>query len=195
MKYHAIKLLNEKLYFSSKDVADVLHIKEASARVLCTRYVKSGLFVRLKKDFYLLREKWERLKLEELLTIANFLQVPSYISLMTALSFYEVTTQVQRGFFESVCIKRTAKYEIDSINFYFYKLKKELYFDFVKMDDFFIATKEKAFLDAMYLYSFGKYSFDLDSIDLSKLDVKKISELVKNFPEKTIKLVKRKCRI
>ncbi len=63
------------------------------------------------------------------------------------------------------------------------------------MDDIFIATKEKAFLDAMYLYSFGKYSFDLDSIDLSKLDVKKIDELLKNFPEKTIKLVKRKCRI
>lgn len=53
MKYHAIKLLNEKLYFSSKDVADVLHIKEASARVLCTRYVKSGLFVRLKKKTFI----------------------------------------------------------------------------------------------------------------------------------------------
>lgn len=195
MKYLKLQSLSDKIFFSSKDVAEVLGIKEVSARVFCTRYVKKGLFLRLKKDFYIFNEKWKRLSLEEFLILANFLQVPSYVSLMTALSYYEVTTQIQRGFFESVCIKRTAKYEIDSINFYFYKLKKELYFDFVKKGNFFIATKEKAFLDAMYLYSFGKYSFDLDSIDLSKLDIKRIKRILKNFPEKTIKLVKKRCGI
>jgi len=114
---------------------------------------------------------------------------------MTALSFYELTTQVQRKFFESVCIKRTAKYEVDGVLFNFYKLKRELYFDFIKQGDFFIATKEKALLDAIYLYSFGKYSFDVSSIDMAKIDLKKIKKLLIKYPERTKGAFERICKI
>jgi predicted transcriptional regulator of viral defense system len=152
-------LLQRRLYFTSQDVADVLGIKPSSATVLCARYVKKGLFIRLKKDFYVMKERWQRNSPSEFFQIANILQVPSYVSLMTALSFYEVTTQIRRKFFESVCIKRTAKYEIDGSLFNFYKLKRELYFDFIKQGDFFIATKEKALLDAIILILFWKILF------------------------------------
>lgn len=195
MKYIELQSLREKLYFSSQDVAALLGIKTSSAVVLCSRYVDKGLFVRLKKDFYTLKEKWRQNSITDFFRISNMLQVPSYVSLMTALSFYEATTQVQRDFFESVCIKRTAKYEIEGVNFNFYKLKRELYLDFIKQDNFFIATKEKAFLDAMYLYSFNKYSLDINSLDLSKFDIKKIQRLLKIFPERTRKLVEKTCRI
>lgn len=195
MKYIELQSLREKLYFSSQDVAALLGIKASSAVVLCSRYVDKGLFVRLKKDFYILKEKWRQNSITDFFRISNMLQVPSYVSLMTALSFYEATTQVQRDFFESVCIKRTAKYEIEGVNFNFYKLKRELYLDFIKQDNFFIATKEKAFLDAMYLYSFNKYSLDINSLDLSKFDIKKIQRLLKIFPERTRKLVEKTCRI
>lgn len=153
-----------------------------------------GLFVRLKKDFYILKEKWYHLSLQEFYKIANILQVPSYISLMTALLFYEVTTQVQRRFFESVCIKKTLRHEIEGISFNFYKLKKELYFDFVKRDDFFIATKEKAFLDALYLSSLGRYAFDLDSIDISRLDIRRLKKLLEQFPDRTKEMFYKICR-
>jgi len=195
MKYIKLQSLREKLYFSSQDVAALLGIKTSSAVVLCSRYVDKGLFVRLKKDFYILKERWRQNSITDFFRISNMLQVPSYVSLMTALSFYEATTQVQRDFFESVCIKRTAEYEIEGVNFNFYKLKRELYLDFIKQDNFFIATKEKAFLDAMYLYSFNKYSLDINSLDLSKFDIKKIQRLLKIFPERTRKLVKKTCRI
>lgn len=195
MKYKELQTLRNHLYFTSEDVAGLLGIKSSSAIVLCARYIKNGLFIRLKKDLYALKERWEINSSADFYRISNILQVPSYISLMTALSFYEVTTQVQRGFFESVCIKRTDRYEIDGIIFNFYKLKRELYFDFTKQEDFFIATKEKAFLDAMYLYSFGKYAFDIDSIDVGKLDVKRIKKLLEVYPERTQMMVKRTCRI
>ncbi len=195
MRYLELIALRNRLYFNSQDVADVLGIKPSSALVLCARYVKKGLFIRLKKDLYILKERWQENSARDFYRISNILQVPSYISLMTALSFYEVTTQVQRGFFESVCIKRTGRFEIEGIIFNFYKLKRELYFDFTKYDDFFIATKEKAFLDAMYLYSFGKYTFDIDSIDSGKLDIQRIKKLLKNFPKKTKMAVERICRI
>lgn len=195
MRYLELRALTDRLYFTSRDVADLLGIKHTSAVVLCARYVEKGIFIRIKKDLYILKERWQKNSLRDFYRISNILQVPSYISLMTALSFYEITTQVQRGFFESVCIKRTARLEIEGINFNFYKIKRELYFDFIKKEDFFIATGEKAFLDAVYLYSFGKYTFDTDSIDLSKLDMKKLKKLLKIFPEKTIKVIEKICRI
>lgn len=195
MRYLELRSLRSHLYFTSQDVADVLGIKPSSALVLCTRYVKKGLLIRLKKDLYTLKERWQENSAKDFYRISNILQVPSYISLMTALSFYEVTTQVQRGFFESVCVKRTRRYEIEGIIFNFYKLKRELYFDFTKQGDFFIATKEKAFLDAVYLYSFGKYAFDVDSIDLAKFDIQRMKKLLKKFPKKTKMTVERICRI
>lgn len=195
MKYLQIKALENSLFFSHKDVAQLFEIKESSARVLCTRYVDKGIFIRLKKDFYVLKDRWQRNSREDFYRLTNFLQVPSYISLMTALSFYEVTTQVQKDFYESVCVKRTEKLDIERCNFNFYKIKRELYFDFIKYEDFFIATKEKAFLDALYLYSFGKYKFDLDSIDIGKLDMKRIKNILEKFPEKTKKMAEKICRI
>ncbi|MFZ8803210.1 MAG: hypothetical protein ACO2PO_09550 [Candidatus Calescibacterium sp.] len=114
---------------------------------------------------------------------------------MTALSYYEITTQVQREVIESVCVKRTLKKTIENTEFNFYKTNRTLYFDFLKKDDFFIASKEKAFVDAVYIYSFGKYSFDFDSIDISKLDMKKIKKIINNFPERTKQTLKKICKI
>ncbi|WP_281753135.1 type IV toxin-antitoxin system AbiEi family antitoxin domain-containing protein [Thermodesulfovibrio yellowstonii] len=194
MKYLQIKALENRLFFSHKDVAQIIEIKDSSAKVFCSRYTDKGLFIRLKKDFYILKDRWQRLTKEDFYRLSNILQVPSYISLMTALSFYGVTTQVQRGFYEAVCTKRTERLEIEGVRFNFYKIKQELYFDFVKIEDFFIATKEKAFLDAVYLFSFGKYELDLDSIDFRKLDMKRIRTLLEKFPEKTKKTAKKICR-
>lgn len=127
--------------------------------------------------------------------ISNLLQVPSYVSFMTALAFYGVTTQVQRGFFENASLKRSRAFDTEGARFVFCKLKKEHYFDFVKKDDIFIATKEKAFIDAVYLKSFGKYEFDADSLDLAKLDRTRIKKVMAAFPAKTKGLVRKLCRI
>jgi predicted transcriptional regulator of viral defense system len=135
----------------------------------------------------MLTEKWERLSVKDLFIIANHLQVPSYISFMTALNIYEITTQVQNNFFESACLKRSGKFDIEGRTFNYYKLSKTYYNGFGKDGDFFIASKEKAFVDCLYLYSFGKYRFDVDSIDFEKLDKKKIKRLLINYPQKTQK--------
>ena len=195
MRYIKLRKLNSRLYFTYEDVADVLGIGSNSAKVLCTRYSKIGLIIRLKKNLYTLKERWEKNSQEDFFKISNILQVPSYISLMTALSYYEITTQVQREVIESVCVKRTLKKTIENTEFNFYKINRTLYFDFLKKDDFFIASKEKAFVDAVYLYSFGKYSFDFDSIDISKLDMKRIKKIIKNFPERTKQTLKKICKI
>lgn len=195
MTYEQIKQLNSKLYFILTDLVNLLGIKRGSAQVLCSRYVKQGRFLRLKKDFYLTAQKWDSLTRDDFLKICNFLQVPSYISCMTALSIYGVTTQVQRGFYESVSLKRSRRFEVNQVQFNYYKLKKEFYFSFIKKDGVFIATPEKAFMDALYLYAFGKYKIDFNALDLEKLDKKRMVELVKFLPKKARLIAKKICKI
>ncbi len=195
MKYSEVRKLKSKLFFTLEDLQDLLNIKKESARVLSTRYTEKGFFIRLKKNFYVLTEAWEAFSNEDFLKLSNFLQVPSYVSFTTALSFYEITTQLQRNFLESASVKRSIRFNIKGTVFNYYKIQKKYFFDFIKKGEIFIATKEKAFIDSVYLYSFGKYKMDFSSIDIDRLDKKKIKELSMTYPEKTQKIVKRLCRI
>lgn len=187
--------LSRKPYFSLGDVAQNFSLQPASARVLCSRYVRQGLLVRFKNNIYTTVWKWEGLTRQDLFKIANVLQVPSYISLMTALAYYDVTTQAQNNYQESVCLKRSVAYNVRDAVFSYIKLQNRFYGDFIKKDGVFIATKEKAFLDAAYLFSFGKYKFDVDSLDMKKLELRKLKSLLNVYPNKTKETVKRLCGI
>ncbi len=195
MRYPELKKLKEKLYFTVEDLQEFLGITTGSARNLCSRYSQKGLFVRLKKNLYVLSDSWENFSQKDFLKVSNFLQVPSYISFMTALSLYEVTTQVQRDYLESASLKRSVRFNIKSVDFNFYKLKKKYYFDFTKSNDIFIASKEKAFIDSVYLYSFGKYKIDFSSLALDKLDKNRIKKILDIYPQKTKNIIGKKCRI
>lgn len=190
-----LQVLSRRPYFTTEEVAESLGIQMASARVFCSRYAKQGLLIKLKNGYYITSQKWDNSRREDRYSIANILQVPSYISFLTALAYYEITSQVQRDFVENACLKRSVSYEVKGTAFKYYKLKKKLYFDFVKQDGIFLATREKAFLDTIYLFSFGKYKIDLGSLDIGKLDQDRIRKLVKAYPAKTRKIVVALCKI
>jgi predicted transcriptional regulator of viral defense system len=180
-----------KLYFSYLDIARALGISPASAKVSASRYVKQGVLVRIKRNMYVLREVWNAAGWEEKFVIANLGQTPSYISLMTALDYYEITTQVQRDFFESVAVKRTKEIQVSDSLFRYSKIASALYFGFKKEKDFFIATPEKALLDAYYLMSYGRYALDISAVDTEKFSREEIRRLSKEFPHKTKDMLKR----
>jgi predicted transcriptional regulator of viral defense system len=179
--------LGTRRHFGVGTASELLGIKKESARVICSRLTRKGLLLRLKRDLYILREKWDNLQYEDFLKIANVLQVPSYVSCMSALAFYDVSTQVHRSFFENVSLKRTRAFDPDNAVFNYYKVKKSLYFGFERKGGVFIAGKEKAFLDAVYLYSFGKYRFDISSISMGKLQKSRIDDILGRYPVKTQK--------
>lgn len=180
----------KKLYFGHEELARVLGISTASAKVTASRYVKHGLLVRVKKNMYVRREVWNAAGKEEKFILANLGQVPSYISLMTALEYYETTTQVQMGFFESIAVKRTKEIDLNGNIFRYIKIKGDLYFGFRKEKDFFIATPEKALLDAFYLTSYGRYALDIPALDSTKFKRDKIVSLAAKLPLKTRNLLK-----
>jgi len=195
MNYFELKELETKLYFSIHDVADLLNISIESARVQCSRYYKKGFFLRLKKNFYIFKTRWDNLNKEYFFRIANILQVPSYISFMTALIYYEVSTQVQQNYFECACLKRKKEYEIDNSAFIYYMLKKDYYSDFENINGLFIAQKEKAMVDCIYMSAIGKYKFDINSIDMNKLNIKKILKILKKYPNRIKLKAEEICRI
>lgn len=190
MKYNELKKI-KKNYFNYQDIARILGISEASAKVLATRYVKQDYLIRLKRNLYILKERWSNLSNLEKMEIANILQVPSYLSLMTALSYYEITTQLQRDFFESISLQRTFSREIDGAIFNYSKIKREYYFGFRKEKNIFIALPEKALIDSLYLSFHGKYHLDISSLDFRKIDLKIFNELIQVYPDKFVSYVRR----
>ena len=180
----------QKLYFGHEELARALDITKDSARVAASRYVNKGLLIRIRKNLYVLRDRWKNAGMEEKFQIANMGQVPSYVSLLTALDYFGLTTQVQRDFFESMALKRTREININNSVFKYTKISENLYFGFDKQKDFFIARPEKALLDALYLISFGRYSLDLSAVEADKLDPEQLLVLSKGYPLRTRKLLR-----
>ena len=78
MKLNELRKI-KKLYFGYEEIAKILAVKEASARVSACRYVKQGLLIRLKKNMYILREVWDNIGREDKFRLANLGQTPSYV--------------------------------------------------------------------------------------------------------------------
>jgi hypothetical protein len=98
---------------------------------------------------------------------------------------------MQRNFFESVALKRTKRIDVNGNIFRYTRIRNRLYDGFKKEKGFFIATPEKALLDAIYLMSYGRYSLDLSAIDPNKIDGNELIRLSKKFPVRTRDRLKR----
>ncbi|MBW1698676.1 MAG: hypothetical protein JRG77_08400 [Deltaproteobacteria bacterium] len=195
MKREAWRSLKRSLFFTTEEVARKFGITRASAHVLCSRQVKNGSFIRLKKNFYVLEDRWPYLERQDLFVIANYLQVPSYLSCTTAMVYHGLTTQVPRDWYESVSIKRSIQYSARGVTFSYFKLKKDYYFGFTKIGPFFMAQREKAFLDACHLCAHGHYALDWSALDMERLDTGNLKALLKPFPYRTRGMVKKLCGI
>ncbi|MDP8299597.1 MAG: type IV toxin-antitoxin system AbiEi family antitoxin domain-containing protein [Candidatus Tantalella remota] len=173
-----------KLYFTTNDISRALGVTLKSANVSASRYCAKGYIIRVKRGLYVLKNKWNTLGEKDLYSLANILQVPSYISLGTALSYYGISTQLQQGYIESIALKRTKTVNLIDTSFNYIRISKKLYSGFTREKDFFIALPEKAFLDSLYLSLMGKYSFDISAIDKGKMERENLKRLWTLFPKK-----------
>lgn len=135
-------------------------------------FSKIGKLKRLHQGLYA-KEKYDPLEL------VNKLYKPSYISLETVLAKEGVTFQYYETIFAMSYLKREIK--IDNLNIYYRQIKKEVLLNPAGVEEktgYFIAGKERAFLDAIYLYK--DYHFD----NLGGLDWEKIEDLKKIYKNK-----------
>lgn len=96
--------------------------------------------------------------------IGNFLVVPSYISLESALSFYGILEQFPYGI-TSVTPQKTRKFTVRNKTYRYAQITGQYYKDYIRLENFLIASKEKALFDYLY-YSFKgqKSSSSLQSL-------------------------------
>jgi len=185
---------SNKLILSIDDISKTLSISKESAKVTANRYVNNNQLIRLKRNYYIISSKFAQLNEEELFRLANVIQVPSYISLTSALSYYNISTQQMQGVVESIAQKRTKSIKVKNIEFKFLLIKKDLYSDFILEKEFFIATPEKALADAVYLTSLSRYSCDFEAVDFSKIIKQKVNQIIKRTNKKTILFWEDLCR-
>ncbi len=115
------------------------------------------------------------------LELANKIYTPSYISLETVLKDEGLIFQ-DSGLITAVSYL-TRKVTCDQINISYRKIKDEILTDetgVYKKENYFIASKERAFLDAVFIYK--DYYYD----NLSVLDWKKVKKIMKIYHAKAL---------
>lgn len=188
---HFLKLAADlPKFFSTKGVQAILGIQTDSARVLCARYTKKGIFLRLKRDLYVFKQVFLNLERTDLFHLSGLIQAHTYISFTSALAYHGVLPGLAHHT-EAVSFQRSMEKQVGHLTWKYHKLPKKLFFSYEKTPDFTIATPEKALLDLLYLYSLGRYYVDLKKINLERIDFEKLLDLSRRFPPRTQKLLAR----
>lgn len=176
-------------YLTTENIASILNLKLPSAKLYCSRAAKRGDLIRIKRGLYL-KVNFEKLYSKmDFLRLSNILQTPSYISLLTALAFYDISTQMPHLSFEAISKVRTVSYTAGNTRYVFFQTNSRYYFGFTETNGIFIAEPEKAIVDAAHLCSFGKYAIDLDAINFAIFDYGKIEKYLKKYPLRTKNLM------
>jgi predicted transcriptional regulator of viral defense system len=177
------------VFFTKEDIRRILALSSEAATVFCARAVKRKDLNRIKRGVYLIPGSEKGLAKNESFKLASYLITPSYISLQTALSYYEISTQITAYTIESLCLSQKSLCEAGELRYVYWQTRKEYFFGFQKMGDFFIADPEKAIIDIANLVAYNRYAVDLSAISFNKLDWDKITKWSKIYSSRTKELL------
>ena len=172
--------------FTSMEIAILIGEKNAGKlKSKLAYYVKTGKLLRLRRGIFSKNETYEKNEL------AVRIFTPAYISFETVLQREGVIFQYSESIFAASYLSRSLKFGENK--FTYRKLKNETLINrkgLVDKGTYFEATKERAFLDVLYL--FGDYFFDnLRSINwdycfeiVSIYNNKALEKKLKNYQKK-----------
>lgn len=161
-----------------------------------SEWTKKGYLLQLKRGLYCLREE-DRQENFSRFFLANQLYSPSYISLESALSYYNMIPEAVHTV-TSVSPKKTQRFENACGLFRYYHIKNEIYSDYVSVEDefglhFFIASKERALIDFLYFKTRGLknieasiFTEDFRLQNLDDIDPEKLLRITGMFSQKKL---------
>lgn len=138
-------------------------------------YKTSNKLFQIKKGFYAKEKEYNKFE------FANKLYKPSYVSLNTVLAMEGLIFQYYETIYLVSYLSR--ELEVDGQSYLYKKIKNEVLLNpkgLIQKDFYHQASKERAFLDAIYLY--GDYYFD----NLNPLDWDKCFDLVEIYSSRTV---------
>ena len=168
MDFRKFKEKVKDMPFFSSDVAEIFSTSPRTLRNQFSRWKKQGLLLELKRGLYILG-KGERQTTLSRPVIAAVLYQPSYISLESALSHYQMIPE-RVDTVMSISPKKTRVFHNAEGTFSYRNLQPALNFGFIAKKDengypYFMAEPEKALLDTLYLNLGGLDPKDGDLLD------------------------------
>jgi predicted transcriptional regulator of viral defense system len=174
MKFNEFVKIYQKAPLIDSSTFSLYNEKPQSLRRQVREWVKKDYLIPLKRGLYIFSNQWRKIQ-PSVLFMANFLVLPSYVSLEQALGFYEIIPE-KVTVITSVTTKKTKIFRNLVGSFEYRSIKEDLFFGFKKEIDnnqeFFIALPEKALLDFFYLNNHFQGDFsELESLRLQNLEV------------------------
>ncbi|HEV2613740.1 MAG TPA: hypothetical protein VGV92_03415 [Gammaproteobacteria bacterium] len=163
----------------------------ATLRRQVSEWIQKGYVVPLKRGMYTLQEKDRETKFSKYY-LANQLYLPSYISLETALSYYNI---IPEGVYATTSIssKKTQEFNNALGQFIYHHVEPNHFGDFVMVQDEFknsvyMASKERAIIDFLYFrvpwereYKSDIFTESYRFQNLEGLDTKKLRHIAKKY--------------
>ena len=148
------------------------NINPKIVRLQLTRWVNSRRIYQLRRGLYSIAPPYQKIQPHPFL-VANHLQRSSYVSLQSALAFYDLIPE-NVNTIVSVTTGRPERLETPQGIFEFRHIKSNLLFGYQMIDlggqNALVATPEKALLDLVYLEPGGESPNYLHGLRLQNLD-------------------------
>lgn len=171
------------LIFTPREFRDVFGVRKNTASVFIKRNLKSGLFLKLRNRFYVLKDSNPSLYF-----IANKLYQPSYVSLEKALSHYGIIPETVY-IITSITTKPTREFKTPKGIFSYQRIKKESFSGYApkKIEGLTVlfAEPEKALADYLYFVDLKKISLN-ERLDLKNIKKAKLLAFVKLFRRRSL---------
>ncbi len=163
--------------FSIEDIVKISGKDEYYVKVLLNRLVKRKLLARIEKNKYSLPD-------QNPLTVASSIVIPSYVSFISAYSYYNLTTQIPSTIF-IVSLKQRKEILCDGYRIRFVKFSKERFFGYLREyiggKTVFVAEVEKAILDSLSLPKYCPIPETFSVLKETPLDEVKLLDYSKRF--------------
>lgn len=171
IKVRGYLLEKDLTIFTPFQFKELFEVSNSAAQKFIHQHTKKDLFVKLRNGLYALKN-------EDISTfqVANKIYSPSYISLESALSYYNILPETTYGI-TSITAKPNREFIALNLSFTYSRIKKSCFCDYYLQTEnnhsFLIAEPEKALVDYLYLVSLNKKALN-QRLDISKLNKDKI---------------------
>lgn len=170
--------------FTPREFSGILGIPLNTGAVFIARNLKSGLFLKLRNNYYMLKDSHP-----PLYAIANKLYQPSYVSLESTLSQYGIIPETVYSI-TSVTTKPTREFKTPQGVFSYQRIKKSVFADYspVSIDGHVVllAEPEKALADYLYFVDLKKISLN-DRLNLKNIRKEKLLQCINAFKREGLK--------
>lgn len=174
--------------------SEIFKIDPDFHRARLVEWQKKNYIKKVINNYYVFSD--QEFNTELLFLIANKIYEPSYISLDSALSFYNLIPETVYGV-SSLNTKNTYSFDTDLATFIYRKIKPDLFFGYkfanYRNQKFKIAEVEKLILDSLYFNpelssheAFVEWRLDLEELK-NIFDVDRFNKYLEKFKSKALK--------